>query len=55
MIAVAISLLIMVAVLTLYLNLRRTSDDMAKTNSLIENGRFAVGLLQEDLAHAGFW
>ncbi len=55
MIAVTISLLIMVAVLTLYLNLRRTSDDMAQTNALIENGRFAVGLLQEDLAHAGFW
>ncbi|MFS2124358.1 PilW family protein [Pseudomonas sp. Pseusp97] len=55
MIAVTISLLIMVAVLTLYLNLRRTGDDMAQTNALIENGRFAVGLLQEDIAHAGFW
>lgn len=55
MVAMTISLLIMVAVLTLYLNLSRTSDDMAKTDSLIDNGRYAVGLLQEDLAHAGFW
>nr|WP_294975582.1 PilW family protein [uncultured Pseudomonas sp.] len=55
MVAVTIGLLIMVGVLTLYLNLRRTNDDMANTNSLIENGRFAVELLQEDLAHAGFW
>lgn len=55
MIAMTISLLIMVAVLTLYLNLRRSNDDMANTNSLIENGRFAIQVLQEDLAHAGFW
>lgn len=55
MVAVTIGLLIMVGVLSLYLNLRRTNDDMANTNSLIENGRFAVQLLQEDLAHAGFW
>lgn len=55
MIAVTIGLLIMVGVLTLYLNLRRTNDDMANTNSLIENGRFSVQLMQEDLAHAGFW
>ncbi|MFR0691628.1 PilW family protein [Enterobacterales bacterium AE_CKDN230030158-1A_HGKHYDSX7] len=55
MVAVTISLLLMVAILSLYLNLSRANDDMAKTNSLIENGRFAVGLLQEDFAHAGFW
>lgn len=55
MVAVTIGLLIMVGVLTLYLNMRRSNDDMANTNSLIENGRFAVQLLQEDLAHAGFW
>lgn len=55
MIAMTISLLIMTAVLTLYLNLRRTNDDMANTNALIENGRFAIQVLQEDLAHAGFW
>jgi type IV pilus assembly protein PilW len=55
MVAATVGLLIMAGVLTLYLNLRRTNDDMAKTNALIENGRFSVGLLQEDFAHAGFW
>ena len=55
LIAVALGLLLMGAVLALYLNLSRTNDDLAKTNSLIENGRFAVGLLQEDFGHAGFW
>lgn len=55
MVAVTIGLIIMAGVLSLYLNLSRANDDMAKTNALIENGRFAVGLIQEDLAHAGFW
>ncbi|AOE83528.1 type 4 fimbrial biogenesis PilW transmembrane [Pseudomonas sp. TCU-HL1] len=55
MIAAVISLLIMAAVLTLFLDVSRTNDEMAKTNAQIENGRFALQLLQEDLAHAGFW
>lgn len=55
MVAVTIGLLIMVGVLSLYLNLRRTNDGMANTNALIENGRFAIQVLQEDLEHAGFW
>ncbi|MDV7210385.1 PilW family protein [Azotobacter beijerinckii] len=55
MVASTIGLLIMTAVLTLFLNVTRTNDEMAKTNMLIENGRFAIQLLQNDIAHAGFW
>ncbi|AJE20458.1 PilW family protein [Azotobacter chroococcum] len=55
MVASTIGLLIMTAVLTLFLNVSRTNDEMAKTNMLIENGRFAIQLLQNDIAHAGFW
>lgn len=55
MVASTIGLLIMAAVLTLFLNVSRTNDEMAKTNMLIENGRFAIQLLQNDIAHAGFW
>ncbi|TBW06582.1 prepilin-type N-terminal cleavage/methylation domain-containing protein [Azotobacter chroococcum subsp. isscasi] len=55
MVASTIGLLIMAAVLTLFLNVSRTNDEMAKTNVLIENGRFAIQLLQSDIAHAGFW
>ncbi|MCY1500501.1 Type IV Pilus-assembly protein W [compost metagenome] len=55
MVASVISLLIMSAVLTLYLNLSRANDEMAKTNALIENGRFAIQVVQADLLHAGFW
>ncbi|MCY1349403.1 Type IV Pilus-assembly protein W [compost metagenome] len=55
MIAATISLLMMAAVLTLFLDVSRTNDEMAKTNAQIESGRFALQLLQEDVAHAGFW
>jgi len=55
MVASTIGLLIMTAVLTLFLNVSRSNDEMSKTNILIENGRFAIQLLQSDIAHAGFW
>lgn len=55
MVASAVGLLIMLAILTLYLNVSRTNDEMAKTNALIENGRLAIQLLRNDVAHAGFW
>lgn len=55
MVAVTIGLLIVAALLALYLNITRTNTEMAKANSLIENGRFAIQLIQNDLIHAGFW
>ncbi|MDM9653339.1 PilW family protein [Pseudomonas wenzhouensis] len=55
LVSVAISLLIMVAILQLYLDISRTNDEMAKTNAQIENGRFTIQLLQDEIAHAGFW
>ena len=55
MVSIALGLLVVAAVLALYLNISRTNSEMAKTNSLIENGRFAMQLLQNDIVHAGFW
>lgn len=55
LVSVAISLLIMVAILQLYLDITRTNDEMAKTNAQIENGRFTIQLLQDEISHAGFW
>lgn len=55
MVAVTISLLMMVAILQLFLDVTRTNDEMAKTNAQIENGRFAVQLIANDLTHGGFW
>lgn len=55
LVSVAISLLIMVAILQLYLDISRTNDEMAKTNAQIENGRFAIQLFQDEISHAGYW
>ena len=55
MIAMTISLLILAALVSVFVNMSRSTNEMAKTNSLIENGRFAIQLLQDDLVHAGYW
>ena len=55
MISITIGLLIMVALGSLFLNINRSNNEMAKTNSQIENGRFAMQLLQEDVVHGGYW
>ena len=55
MVAMALGLFILVALIALYVNVTRTNTEMSKTNQLIENGRFAMQLLQADAAHAGFW
>ena len=55
LISIALGLVILTALIVLYGNVSRTNFEMAKTNQLIENGRFAIQLLQEDVAHAGFW
>jgi len=55
MISVTLGLLIMIALIAVYLNISRTNTEMAKTNGLIENGRFSIDLIEEDVSHAGFW
>jgi type IV pilus assembly protein PilW len=55
MVAVTISLLLVATMITLYLNVSRSNQEMAKTNSQIENGRFAIQVIEHDLEHAGFW
>ncbi len=55
MVAMTISLLLLIVLVNVYLNLARANEEMAKTNSMIENGRFAVQILQNDLVHAGYW
>lgn len=55
MISMTISLLILAALVGMFVNTSRNNNEMQKTNGLIENGRFAVQLLQNDLAHAGYW
>lgn len=55
MVAITLGLLIATALVLLYSNVSRTNQEMSKTNLLIENGRFAMQVLQEDVEHAGFW
>jgi len=55
MIAMTISLLMLVSLVSIFANVSRSNSEMAKTNSLIENGRFAMQLLEQDLVHAGYW
>lgn len=55
MVAIALGMVIMTALVALFSNMSRTNNELAKTSQLIENGRFAIQFLQEDLSHAGFW
>lgn len=55
MVSIALGLLIMTGVLALYLDLSRSNAELAKMNRQIENGRFTIQLLQQELWRAGFW
>lgn len=55
LVAIALGLFIVIALIALYVNVIRSNNEMSKTNQLIENGRFAMQILQEDVALAGFW
>jgi type IV pilus assembly protein PilW len=55
MVSMVIGLFIVIALLTLLINVNRNNSEMTKTNRVIENGRFALQMLQADFAHAGFW
>jgi len=55
MIALTISLIMVAALSELYVNLARSNQEMAKTNSQVENARFAIEFLENDVVHAGFW
>jgi len=55
MVSMTLGLLIMAGVLALYLDLSRSNAELAKMNRQIENGRFTLQLLQQELWRAGFW
>ncbi|SFD84667.1 PilW family protein [Nitrosomonas sp. Nm166] len=55
MISVTLGLLVMTGILALYLDLTRNNAELAKMNRQIENGRFTLQLLQQELWHAGYW
>lgn len=55
MVSMVIGLFIVLALLTLLINVNRNNSEMTKTNRVIENGRFALQILEADVAHGGFW
>jgi Tfp pilus assembly protein PilW len=55
MVAMTVSLFMLMALVTLFVNTSRTNAEMVKTNYLIEDGRVAIQVMSEDLMHAGFW
>lgn len=55
LVSVAISLIILAGLSAMLVNVSRTNSEMAKANSQIENGRFAIEALESDVVHASFW
>lgn len=55
MVSVAIGLVLLLTLLVLYVNIVRNQAQLGNTGRQVENGKFALQLLQEDLRHAGFW
>lgn len=55
MIAMALSLVIVSAIAQLFAGMSRANQEMAKTSSQIENARFSMQFITNDLVHAGYW
>jgi prepilin-type N-terminal cleavage/methylation domain-containing protein len=55
MVSIVISLILLIALGAMFLNISSASNELAKANNQIENGRFAVQVLENELVHAGFW
>ncbi len=55
MIAMVLGLLIMTAIGSLFIASSRSHTELQKSASQIENGRYAIETITEDLKHAGFY
>ena len=55
MVAVVISLVILAALVALFVNTSRSNREFERANSMIENGRLAVQVLESDVVHGGYW
>lgn len=55
LIAVTIGLLLLAGVVTIVVNSSRTQQELEKIGRQIENGRYAVDLLQREIPHAGYY
>ena len=55
MVSMLIGLVIIAALVTLFVNTSGNNRELARANTMIENGRFAIKVLEENLVHAGYW
>jgi type IV pilus assembly protein PilW len=55
MIAMTVSLFLLAALVAIFVNSSNSARELAKANAMIDNGRFAIQLLENDLEHAGYW
>lgn len=55
MVAMTISLVVLAALVSLFVNVSNGHRELEKMNGVIENGRFALQLLEDDVVHAGYW
>jgi type IV pilus assembly protein PilW len=55
MVSIVIGLVILAAMVALFVNSSGANRELARANSLIENGRLAIELMESDVVHAGFW
>lgn len=55
MISIAVGLLLLTAIATIFANSSRSQREVALSAEQIENGRYAMDVLSEDLHHAGYW
>jgi len=55
MVAITIGLVLIAALISLFSDISRTNQEMAKVNRQIENARFAIQFLENDIIHAGYF
>ena len=55
MIAITIGLGLLAGLTTVFVNSSRSQSELARASQQIENGRFAIQTLQDDIWHAGFY
>ena len=55
MISLVLGLFIILALITMLINVNRNNSELSTVNRVIENGRFALQLLAADVSHAGYW
>lgn len=55
MVAMVLGIVILLAVSEVFISNSRTRGEIEKTGRQIENGIYALGLMEDELANAGFW